>query len=314
MATAPVPEMTRVYQTIFCDSTRWEGYRPRDGDIIVASSYKAGTTWTQAICGALIFQSPDPPAPLDDISPWLDSTFEPIDVVLGRLEEMRHRRYIKTHLPLTAIPYYDNVRYLVVARDGRDVWLSLWNHLGNMRPEFIEKLAKNPPQPGITLPPMAETLGEAFDEWISRAHFPWERDGYPVWSHHHHAQTWWDCRHLDNILITHFADMLDDLDGQMRRIAAFLDIPSGDANWPSLVRSVTFGEMKKHAEQRAPGGNRGHWKDNASFFHQGRNQRWREVLTDEQIERYESTIRELMEPGLVRWMLREEGSLDPKAL
>ena len=38
------------------------------------------------------------------------------------------------------------------------------------------------------------------------------------------------------------------------------------------------------------------------------------VLTDEQIERYESTIRELMEPGLVRWMLREEGSLDPKAL
>ena len=120
--------------------------------------------------------------------------------------------------------------------------------------------------------------------------------------------------HLDNILITHFADMLDDLDGQMRRIAAFLDIPSGDANWPSLVRSVTFGEMKKHAEQRAPGGNRGHWKDNASFFHQGRNQRWREVLTDEQIERYESTIRELMEPGLVRWMLREEGSLDPKAL
>ena len=44
-----LPERTHVYQCHHFDSTRWDYYEPRDDDIIIATSYKAGTTWAQAI-------------------------------------------------------------------------------------------------------------------------------------------------------------------------------------------------------------------------------------------------------------------------
>lgn len=44
-----LPEKTHTMQCHHFDSTRWDYYEPRDDDIIVATSYKAGTTWTQAL-------------------------------------------------------------------------------------------------------------------------------------------------------------------------------------------------------------------------------------------------------------------------
>ena len=287
------------------DSTRWAGYRPRPDDVIITTSYKGGTTWMQAICGALIFQSPDPPAVLDEISPWIDALFEPIDELYARIEAKAHRRYLKTHMPLTALPYFDEPRYIFVGRDGRDVFMSMWSHWNNFQPALREALNADPARVGPRWPPPPDDIQVAFDDWISRASFPWERDGYPFWSHHYHAQTWWDHRHRENILHVHFADLLDDLDGQMRRIAAFLDIPVDEAVWPSLVESVTFGEMKKNAATRAPGATKGIWKDPANFFHKGTNARWDGVLDRDQLERYDALIREQLEPDLYHWLTHQ---------
>ena len=49
---------TRDYHTMIMNSARWDGYRPRTGDVIVATYPKCGTTWTQRIVGLLIHQSP----------------------------------------------------------------------------------------------------------------------------------------------------------------------------------------------------------------------------------------------------------------
>ncbi len=48
------------------DSARWEGYRPREDDIIIATYSKCGTTWMQRIVSMLLFQSA---APLSDLGP-----------------------------------------------------------------------------------------------------------------------------------------------------------------------------------------------------------------------------------------------------
>ena len=72
------------------------------------------------------------------------------------------------------------------------------------------------------LPP--ETAEGAFEDWLAQSSFLWEMDGYPFWSHLHHAQTWWNYRHLTNIHFVHFSDLLKDIDGEMRKISAFLDI------------------------------------------------------------------------------------------
>ncbi len=109
MAKADRPEVTRCYQSVVMDSTRWDRFAPRSDDIVITTSYKAGTTWMQAICAALVFQAPEPPVAQDQLSPWLDALFAPIDDVLDLLEGLENRRYVKTHLPLDALRFFDQV-------------------------------------------------------------------------------------------------------------------------------------------------------------------------------------------------------------
>ena len=44
-----------MYRNHHLDSTRWDGFVPRDDDIFVTTAYKAGTTWTQRILAAFVF-------------------------------------------------------------------------------------------------------------------------------------------------------------------------------------------------------------------------------------------------------------------
>jgi hypothetical protein len=54
------------------DSLRWNFVTLRDDDIVIATSYKAGTTWMQGIVANLIFSGRELPASLFDLSPWVD--------------------------------------------------------------------------------------------------------------------------------------------------------------------------------------------------------------------------------------------------
>ena len=44
------------YQSPEEDSARWLGFPFRDGDIVICTRSKTGTTWVQMICALLIFQ------------------------------------------------------------------------------------------------------------------------------------------------------------------------------------------------------------------------------------------------------------------
>jgi aryl sulfotransferase len=278
---------------------RWDRFEPRDGDIIITTSYKAGTTWMQGICAALVFQQPQPPVPQDDLSPWIDANFAPIDEVIAQLDGLTQRRYVKTHCPLDGARYYDNVKYIFV---GRDVFASMWNHWNNTTLEFIDSMNNAPDRLGPTLPYPPPQAGPAFDAWLTRGSFDWERDGYPFWSHLHHAQSWWDFKHLPNILFVHFSDLKSDLDGEMRRISAYLDIPVDEAIWPDLLRGVSFDAMKASAAKMAPGATQGLWKDTSQFFHKGENQRWRGLLSETQSRRYDEIARQRLTPDLEGWL------------
>lgn len=105
-----------------------------------------------------------------------------------------------------------------------------------------------------------------------------------------------------NILFVHFNDLLADLDGEMRRISAYLDIPVNEALWPTLRHSATFNAMKANAEKMAPASTIGLWKDTAGFFHSGTNRRWDGALTGDQIARYRRRAAERLEPQLAQWL------------
>src|SRR5947199_5816602 len=111
------PRIDHRYQTVIFDSERWAHFIPRDGDIVVCTSYKAGTTWMQMICALLIHRTRDLPAPLALLSPWLDMRTTAIEEVLANLEAQQHRRVFKTHTPLDGAPFFENVTYLFCGRD-----------------------------------------------------------------------------------------------------------------------------------------------------------------------------------------------------
>ena len=55
----------RVYQHHHLDSTRWRWFVQRPDDIVITTSYKAGTTWMQTIVAQLLFPDGDVPGVVD---------------------------------------------------------------------------------------------------------------------------------------------------------------------------------------------------------------------------------------------------------
>ena len=65
------------------------------------------------ICALLVFQTPELPDALSNISPWLDWLGTPRSDVYARLARQDHRRFIETHTPLDGLPVVEQVTYLV---------------------------------------------------------------------------------------------------------------------------------------------------------------------------------------------------------
>lgn len=132
-----LPVVKHLYQNYMMDTLRWNFFTPRADDIVVATTYKAGTTWVQTIVANLIFGGKKLPGSLHDLAPWLDQRLFPLELVLTRLEQQTHRRSIKTHLPLDGLPFHESIKYVYVGRDPRDVFMSFWNFYGNFSPQMI---------------------------------------------------------------------------------------------------------------------------------------------------------------------------------
>ncbi len=301
------PTLQHRYETFIFDSARWSKFTPRDGDIFVCTSYKAGTTWTQMICALLIHQSPDLPTPLNAMSRWLDMRTNAIDDVVAAFDAQTHRRVIKTHTPLDGLPYYENVEYVFCGREPRDVFMSSINHFDNMNMEAFGALLEKQGQEFTPPPELPEDINDRFALWMTQGVFDWEEDGVPFWSHFRHAQTFWDFQALPNIHFLHYADLKTDLDGEMRRLAGTLNIDIPEATWPSLVKAATFDEMKSNADNTAPDADKGVWKTNKRFFNRGANEQWRGALSDESLALYDKVSRARYPADLLDWL--ETGSL-----
>lgn len=296
------PTVSHVYQNHHLDSTRWNWFTPRPDDIVIATSYKAGTTLMQTIVGNLLFPDGKLPGPASSISPWLDMRIIPLELMLGQLEAQTHRRFIKTHLPLDGLPYYPDVKYICVSRDPRDVFMSLLNHWGSHTEEFYMLINSVIGRVGDPLPHFRNDIKATWRDWITKSWFEWEIGGYPYWSHLGHALTYWNYRHLPNIQMIHFNDLLTDLDGEMRKIAQYLEIDVPEDQWPDVVRRCTFDEVKKDTSKVVGEEIAFAFKGGGdAFIHKGTNGRWVGVLDDEDLALYEAAMAKLP-PDYANWL------------
>lgn len=297
------------------DSRRWSHYRPRPDDIIIATSAKCGTTWTQQIVSLLLFQTPEP-RPIHSLSPWIDNRTRPIEVVVEQIEAQTHRRFIKSHLSFDAMPIYDEVRYIHTARDGRDAFMSWHNHSSN----YSDFLLKEFDAAGMgdetiaaPLPRIPKSPAEFFDTWIMEGPEAEKRNDFSCSTFFDIEKSYWRQRGRPNLLLVHYNDMKADLEGEMRRMAEFLAIEVPEKSWPELVDAARFETMKKNGSQILPQASMAWDKGYERFLFKGSNERWRGVLSEEQLARYDARMEKELEPALASWLA--QGRLkagDPK--
>ena len=297
-----LPQLTRSYQNHHIDGPRWQAFEPRPDDIVIATSYKSGTTWTQAIVAHLLFPDQDFPKAVWQMSPWLDFRSAPFELTMEALRSQSHRRFIKTHLALDGLPYFPEVKYIFVSRDGRDVFMSLWNHYQNYTDEAMAKLNDPDGMVGDPFPPIPQDIHQSWHDWCTRGWFDWEQDGWPFWSHLHVTKTWWVYRHLPNILTLHFADMKRDLPGAVARVADFLEIPVTKEILRRTVDAVSIDEMRARGQDYVPRGGAA-WKGGVkSFLNKGANKQWVDIFSPEELALYDQACERTLEPACRAWL------------
>lgn len=285
----------RIYRDALIDGERWDDFVHRPGDIVIATPAKCGTTWTQAIVASLLWPDGSLPQPVVIVSPWVDGRIEPREAVAKRLEGQEHRRFVKTHTPADGVPWWPTASYIVVLRDGRDAFMSLLNHMAKMKPEIVARVNAE-----------AEAEGGRPLRWSGDPH-----EDFPYWlgaedSAPAYLASWWPRRGEPNMLFVHYNDLKADLEAEMRRIAAFLDVSVPHGLWPAAVERCTFESMKARGNEIGPfefvfeGGS-------DSFLYKGTNGRWHDVLTGAELALYAERVSELLSPDAANWL--ENGSI-----
>ena len=278
--------------SIGINAARWADFKFRPGDIVVSTPSKSGTTWMQMICALLIFGTPDLPSSLSALSPWLDGPSSR-DEIYAHLAALEHRRFIKTHVPLNQIKNDPQVTYIVVGRHPLDAAMSMYQQKMVVQERTSGLSAQR--KPSVSWTPR-ETRRNWLLDWIdSEEVLPYSLRGV-LW----HLSSAWDRKAEPNVVLLHYSDLLADLKGEMSCLADRLRITVPDIEWPSLVKSATFEEMRAAANKLQPLGDL--LADNTAFFWKGASGSGRELLTDDEFAHYNDRMLKLASPEFVTWL------------
>lgn len=290
------PKKTHEIKHRVCDSARWNGFRFRDDDVVIGTWSKTGTTWMQQIVAQLIFRgAADVDGP--QLSPWLDMSGVALPAVIAQLEAQTHRRFIKSHLPVSALVFSPKAKYIYLGRDVRDVVWSFYNHLASFTQQTLDRY-NAPPDLGA---PIEWPRGDERQFYHNFLAGSGGTAAGGIWSFWQHVQGWWNIRGLPNVLLVHFNSLKADLPGEIRRIAAYLSIPLDEAVMPRIVEHCSFDHMQRAAasveflNMAFKGGAK-------AFFNKGTNGRWKDVLSAEEIAKADEVAAQNLTPDCAHWL------------
>lgn len=226
-------------------------HRPRPDDIFIVSYPKSGTTLMQMILYQLTTPGEMDFPHITSVSPWFELEFtrgNPKNL------EVPSPRLFKSHLMYAALPREG--RFIYMARDPRDVAVSAYHHVSLVRgedPDF-EKFLR--------------------DFFLGRS---------PFGSWFQHIASWWPHRDDPNVLLVRYEEVVADLEGAVRRVAAFCGIEVREEDMPRILERCSIDFMKRHQEKFDPRTRRIS-RSPAQFIRQGKAGAGRESLTQEQRE------------------------------
>jgi aryl sulfotransferase len=284
MVKAPIPAR-RTYMGEITDSTRWESFIPRDGDIVVSTPPKAGTTWTQAIVALLISGNPEVDAQTSMKSPWIDINIRDMSEVVERLEAQDHRRQVKTHTPFDGIPFWRELRYIAVFRHPIDIHFSFRKHTKNVEAGFNSEF-------------VPDDLSESFRIFLEGEH----HEAASLWSIINHYRTTLALEPRENLLRVHYADMIRDLSDSICQIASHVGISHSPDLMAKLVKAATFDSMKANADRFAPSAGQGFWRNDSGFFDSASSNKWHGKLSETDLTAYDERISSLLSSEERHWL------------
>lgn len=306
-----LPRKTRELETRLMDSRRWNDFKFRDGDIVVDTWAKSGTTWMQQILVQLIFEGAANAPGGHKLSPWVDLAVLPLDEMTAMVEAQSHRRVLKSHLPLDALTIDPKAKYIYIGRDVRDVAWSIYNHHAGYTDAFLEMLNGRPDSTGPKMHRPSCDVRDFYHYFLETGGVFDAETGVPFggniglsqfWEH---TQSFWNCRRAPNLLLVHFANLIRDLPGEIRRIARFLDIALDETLLPAIVEHCSIDFMRNAAKSDAEEDARSNMVFIGGadvFYNKGTNGRWKEVLSAKEIAMADDVAAGHLTPDCAHWL------------
>jgi len=268
----------------------WGEFDLRADDVLVVTPPKCGTTWSQIILTSLIAGKPLTPREMGDVSPWLDCGLDSPEENRAILDKQEFRRCIKSHTPLDGITYDPRCQYIVVYRHPIDVHYSMENHAKHMQSDLMR--IRYPEEPG-----------KAFRMFLEDELYGGSNDALDLHSivYHYKSFKYWD--HLGNIHFFHYADMVADLSGTVRRMARILGMDDTAPLIDEIVDGTSFAKLKKKAVEADKGSEKPDFYLGAKFFNSGTSNKWEGRLSEAELAAFDVRMRELLPEDQIAWLL-----------
>lgn len=278
-----LPARSRDYLGPVTDTRIWDSFALREGDIVLSTPPKCGTTWTQSMLMMLIHGKA-----ITDRQVWLDSLwldFAPTDQQARArdIDAQNHRRCIKSHSPFDSISYDPKVDYIAVYRHPIDMHFSMMKHIENWDQNFLNHI--NPPEPGA-----------AFARFLNDTEIDQGCDSMSLTSTLNHYRSFTKHADCPNVHLFHYADLTRDHAGYIRRFAEILGMSPDDDLIEAIRAGTTFSGMKDTAARNPLDSDDLRFTGKAEFFASGTSHKWEGRLTQAELAAYRARQAELATP------------------
>lgn len=235
-------------------------FKTRPDDVFLVAYPKSGTHWLTYITAQITnppeFMTQETGASIGNI-PFLELTLP------GQLEVLPSPRYMYTHLPYHLVPCSNDheVKYIVIARNPRDVAVSQFN--------FIRTLK----------------LIDFHGTWNEFLSLFMRGTGFGG-SYFDRVLGWWEHKEDDNVLFLKYEELKKDLSKQIGIIAHFLGYQLSQEEAQEIAGKCTFESMKNKKVGTIEKNKSLLMREDRSFYRKGIVGDWRNYFSSEQLEQF----------------------------
>lgn len=236
-------------------------FEVRENDVWIVGYPRSGMTWIQEI--VFLVQTLDfegsRQIDCDERIPYLEFPTS----TLADLSERSSPRIIKTHLPLKLLPTQIQTiqpKIVYIARNPKDVVVSYFHLVSS-----IQSLTR-----------YKGKLEDFVDSFLA------DRVPYSPWSVH--VLDFWEIKDQPNVLFLTYEDLHKDLEGSIRKVAAFLEKELKNEDVQKIAKHCSFDEMKINPSVNHQWLTDRQFRDSkkAEFLRKGKVGDWKKYLSKEQ--------------------------------